>query len=684
LTLTALGCGSHAQGGAEPVPDAGPPPSFPAPPPPPAPPLPFQADPASVYVAKVKGVLLGLPPTADEVSAVTADPTLLAPLIDGWMKAPEYGAKMLRFFELAFQQTQVTAVDFADQSLPGTVVINRAIAPLMVQNAEESFARTMLELIAEGKPLTQSVTTTQFMMTTALKEMYAFFDAWQVDDNGVITDRFAQANPKLQIVAEAAQGPIPLDQTLDPTSPNYMHWYDPDVLTFNASIPECHVDPVVYPANGFDMHALLMGTLPLRTLADGTYCPLLSGSASAPQLQASDFTDWTMVNVRPPRPGEAATPFYDLRALRGAKELVLAVPRVGFYSTPAFFANWHTNTSNTMRVTMNQTFIVALGSMVDGTDLTTPTGAPGLDTTHVTDAACYGCHKTLDPSRSIMSATWSWNYHNQVDPTWTQVPGEFAFRGVVKPMASVADLGSALASHAFFAPAWVEKLCYYANSAPCDPGDTSFKTIAADFAASGYSWNTLVRELLASPLVTNAVETSTASTYGQVVAVARRDHLCAALDARLGFADVCGLTTLYSQGTAAGQTIPQIVSGLPSDGYGRGAAAPVLPNQPSLFYRAATENLCEGVATQVIDVPAGQQVSGAKQWSSADPDGAIADFVSLLMGLTAGDPRQPMATSILQQHYQAALGQPGIGPTEALQSTFVAACLSPSFVGMGM
>ena len=39
--------------------------------------------------------------------------------------------------------------------------------------------------------------------------------------------------------------------------------------------------------------------------------------------------------------------------------------------------------------------------------------------------------------------------------------------------------------------------------------------------------------------------------------------------------------------------IPQIAGGLPSDGYGRGATAPVLPNQPTLFYRAGLENICE-------------------------------------------------------------------------------------------
>jgi len=79
---------------------------------------PFQADPPAVYVAKVKNVLVGLPPTDDEVKAIEADPTQLKALIDGWMALPQYAEKMTRFFELAFQQTQVSIIDFADQTYP--------------------------------------------------------------------------------------------------------------------------------------------------------------------------------------------------------------------------------------------------------------------------------------------------------------------------------------------------------------------------------------------------------------------------------------------------------------------------------------------------------------------------------------------------------------------------------------
>ncbi len=639
------------------------------------PPMPFQADAPGVYVAKVKNVLVGLPPTADEVSAVEADASALSGLVDGWMKLPQYQAKMLRFFELAFQQTQVSVDDFSDQTYPQHLGLNAYTAPQLAQNAQQSFARTMIQLLAEGAPLNAGMTTQKLMMTTAMKELYAFLDTWEVDDSGAVTDHFRQANPDLEITVEASKGPIPLAESVDPTSPNFMHWYDPDVTIADSQVPGCLRDPIVFPADAMTIHYLLYGTLDNRTGGCGAY----GGSASAAQVQASDFSDWTMVTLRPPNAGEQTTTFYDLPSLRSATELVLNVPRVGFFSTPAFFANWQTNTSNQARVTTHQALIVATGSSIDGTDTTVPPGTPGLDALHAGLSACYTCHAILDPTRSIFAATYSWNYHSQLDPTWTGQPGVFAFRGVIQPVHSMADFGNALANHPLFASGWAQKLCYYVNSAPCAP--TDLQQFAATFTSSNFSWDTLVKAVVTSPVTTNAEPTATSAANGEVVAISRRDHLCAALDARLGYADVCGLQAT-SASVLAG-AIPTIVSGLPSDAYGRGAPVPVLPTQPTLFFRAATEDICGAIAAQVIDAGA-KAPAGVKQWSSGDSESAIADFVSIVMGLTPSDPRWPPAKFALEAHYAAALQQTGTTPTAALQSTFVVACLAPSAVSIGM
>ena len=78
------------------------------------------------------------------------------------------------------------------------------------------------------------------------------------------------------------------------------------------------------------------------------------------------------------------------------------------------------------------------------------------------------------------------------------------------------------------------------------------------------------------------------------------------------------------------------------------------------------------------------QTPGVKQWSSSQSTAAIGDFVSLMMGLTTSDPRTAPATTLLQQHYQSAVQESGVTPTEALQSTFITACMAPTFVSIGM
>ena len=669
------------------------------------------------YVAKVKNVLTGLPASDAEVLSVAraSDPeSQLRALIRGWMaeKDPNsadgmtyYAEKMLVFFELATQQTQIGIADFLYQSWPRALAVNPATTSLVVQNAIEGFARTLIaELVDEGRPATLAATTTSFMMTTALMEMEAWLDAWQVDDSGMVVDRFAKTHPGATLTV-GTQG-VSLGASVDATSPSFMHWTDPDLAPGGAYATAdpgtgCATDPIVYAATGDAVHYLLYGTIDTRSV-HGVPCPLFAGTRGAPQLGnpsnggVDDFRDWRMVTVRQPEPGESPTAFYDLPSLRRSSTLVLDLPRVGFFTTPAFFANWPTNPSNAMRVTMNQTLIVALGAMVDGADGTLPKVAaggapiPGLDSAHATPGtACYGCHQLLDPTRSILAATYSWSYHAQDLSAQKAQTGEFAFQGVIQFPKSVYDLGGILASHPLFATAWVQKLCHYANSRPCETSDPEFLRIVRDFQDDAFSWNDLVVDLLASPLTTNAKSTATGTHDGVIVSVSRREHLCATLGARLGVRDLCALLPTT---TPISPSIPKIASGFPSDGYGRGVVAPVLPNQPSLFFRAGTENLCEAIAPLVIDNDS--PPPGVRRWSSASSAAvtqAILDFVPIVMGLVRSDPRFDAAGALLRGHFEEALGavdsvtgEKDFTAHDALQSTFVVACETPSAVSLGM
>ena len=63
-----------------------------------------------------------------------------------------------------------------------------------------------------------------------------------------------------------------------------------------------------------------------------------------------------------------------LRAIPDGGSIALRTPRVGFFSSPAFFQTWLTNRDNDFRVTINQAMIVATGmTSVSYTHLTLPT-----------------------------------------------------------------------------------------------------------------------------------------------------------------------------------------------------------------------------------------------------------------------------------------------------------------------
>jgi hypothetical protein len=239
---------------------------------------------------------------------------------------------------------------------------------------------------------------------------------------------------------------------------------------------------------------------------------------------------------------------------------------------------------------------------------------------------------------------------------------------------SIDEFAAALAAHPLVAPGWVQKLCHHVNSTPCDEGDPEFMRLVKLFRASGHDWNKLVKALVTSPITTGFTDTRTVQT----VTVARRDHFCAALGARLGLSDPCGLDH-----DAAGEdsAIPRIASGLPSEAYGRGEVTPIVPTEPTLFYAAGLENICKEVADLVIDAPARP---GVRQWSSAQPEAAIAEFVSTVMALVRSDPRAGKAEQLLRGHFTEAAAQPGSSPTVALRSTFVTACLAPSAISVGL
>jgi hypothetical protein len=645
---------------------------------PPPPPGLYEPVSAGSSVGKVKNLLIGLPPTDAEVQAISVDPSALRGLVSQWIATPEYTAKLQVFFAGAFQQSQAVSADFADQL--GDSAQGRLDARLLA-NLRESFARTAIALVQENKPFTATLTTQRFMLTPRLMALYAFMDAMQVTDGGSTTDLFQKANPGFQFTLTAKQGAIPLQQTLDPASPNYMVWYAPQLAgaAYDALCPQ---DPIVYngntgqPSISVAMFLLLHGVLAgfdVPTTPSGThFCQPPALPAANVPLTVADTQQWQMVTVRQPAASEGITRVFDLASFRAGADLVLKTPRVGFFTTPSFFAEWNTNGSNQARVTLNQTLIVALGHAITGQNASPPPPSlAALDQAHASQSpACYACHQSLDPMRQFFRQQYSYSFHPQTNATQIALPGSFGFRGVAIQGRTIFDLADQLAAHPDFAAAWTQKLCTWANSAPCLETDPEFVRIERLFASSSFNWSTLTVELFSSPLVSYGGPTETAKQSGQAFSVARRDHLCAALSNRLAIPDACGLRV----GTAVPRAIQLIVAVLPSDQYSRGAEQAVLANDPNLFFRTGLENICASLAGQLVDA------GSATRWSSMNPDPAISDFIHGLMGIEKARDAMPLA--ILQDHFQAAKVA-GLSASDALKSTFVLACLSPSVAGIG-
>ncbi len=687
---------------------------------------PFDAQTALTAVRKVKGLLTGLAPSDDDVAKLTSSGAAgLQELIGTWTTDPTYQPyfrdKMVFFFRNAFQQTGFTPTeDFKPQLLEnggfdfgpfGTSAVGDDAFARLVHNLQDSFALTAWQLVAEGRPFNETLTTTRFMMTTGLKSLYLQIEMPN-DQPYAFFNRLGSTSQPLAWKIDYSGNPIPLEQTLDPSSPNYMVWSDEPPVNQSgfgpfrgggsSMFPTCRggttMDSngaVVTSAdmNGYaQLFQRLLGFTPRYPYAAQPTC---WEHPSKPVFTADDMSDWQWVTVRPLKDGEAYLQPYDLPTLRKTTELPLKLPRVGFYTTPAFLALWNTNNSNQHRVTANQTLLVALGYSLTSENAIIPLSTAGLDSAHAVDGSeCYGCHKSLDPLRQFWGNQLDFNDRNDfpsrgfmmtaANPRPATTGGVFAFGDINAAGASMLDLGGLLAQvssgstdHPLnqFAAAMAQKLCFYADSTACGQNDPELQRIVLAFQDSSYNFLTLVKELFSSPLVTGAAATDTFAQGTMPVSISRRDHFCAALSNRLGKPDMCALAaSLPSQAQTA---TAKIAGSVAADAFSRGSESPITPADPTLFYRAATEMLCENIAGQVVDAAADSV------WTSADPTAAIPDMVDKVMGYPPSDPKRAQAVQILQDHFTSAMSQTR-NASSALRSVFVLACESPTSVSFGL
>jgi hypothetical protein len=634
---------------------------------------------AESALRKIKNVLTGLAVTDAEL-ATGKQPGGLTQLLDAWTATPEFDEKMIFFFSNAFQQSSLSIADFQFQlrKRPGAFDLPYGIYgddafPMLFKNMKESFARTAVAFVAEGKPLTDLLTTKKFMMTSALKSLYLQIEA-PYDIHDISFGYNHGRRPKLE-------------DTLNPSSPDYLIFGYEAPTTVSGNIrykDECTGKNLVsyYPGNTHLFH-LLLGSVGRDSANNGDSH---TGNncwekPAKPYFTAQDLSDWQMVEIVD---GAPLMPWELIKIRSSGGTLKSRAPRVSFFSTPAFFAVWNTNDSNGHRVTANQALLAAIGVGYTSADssIPIPPDTAAVNGEHAVDSSeCYVCHKSLDPMRQF----WGKAYDFNNKPGGGGPAPSFGFANVTESGSTLVDFGNFLKqvtdervagdSLSRFGLEMTQKLCFFANSAKCEETDPEMRRVARTFQEANFDFKVLVKELFSSPLVTASEATETFAQNGVTVSITRRDQLCQALSNRLGVKDLCDISLPVPPNEPSAMSL--LAGALPADAFSRGVAAPVTAADPTLFYRAASELLCEAIAGRLVDAQQGSL------FSSSDPAAAIADMVTRVMGVPATDPKHEGAVDALSRHFAAA-EDGGESATSALRSTFSAACQSPPSLALGI
>lgn len=629
---------------------------------------PFVPLPAEAALARVKNFLTGLPPTDEEREAYLADPGALPGLIDGWMATPEYEERALDLFRQLFQQSADTTnlSEFLDINQNRVDAMDDRSNKRLVTSMEDSFAYTALDIVKSGRPFTEILTTRTYQLNVPLMTLLAYTDARPRDDiNKPMGSWLLQKYDGITLRVLSGGTPVPLAQTLNPASANFMRWSLPEPPTGNC------VDQLADPFTG---NAVLPNALQLMFAV----APSNVGCAMPANVFTAD--DWALrtITIREPMPGEDHTEFWDIETLRSTDELVLGTDRVGFFTTIGFSAKWVTNDSNEHRVNANQTLIVGLGRTFNPADAFQPADGASIDEDHANpDTPCYACHKDLDPMRDFLRQSYTYSGTERApDDDNEPVPATayFSIDGS-EPVEGngVYDLANAMAAHPRFATAWTEKLCTIVNAGSCDGLDPELARVAQVFTDSNHDFDVLVRELLSSPLVTFAERTATSDKFGIPVPIVVQDDFCRRLSGRFGVPDICNLRGELDAENGVKNTMRALADGIPPVSYGRSVVMPFVASDPDVFFLASVERMCQTVAETWLGN------GDTMLYAPGDREAVLDLLVYDVMGVPPSDARADELRGILSEHWDEAIAAQAEGTDEAknvtaLRSTFMLAC----------
>ena len=657
--------------------------------------------PVEGYVAKAKMLLTGVPVTNEDLIAVRKDPAAFRELLRQWLATDEGRAKLRGFFSVAFQQGDNTnnlgsitdtmngGYFRAGGGGPDHVV---GFGTLAAENFKESFARTAVYYLENNLSFADLMQTDTYMMTSAMALVLGHREMVSRGNDGRVNATPGHAYPPLKFVRNQ---PISVDESLNPASANfwkfsmdaYPGWW-PDCIAgdeFTTTITTTggNSDQLGVAVNSISGLGSYIRAADIVGCAAGETTPLQLGlveGGASPPIGLPSFYDWKMTKVI-----QADQNYMGIEALtvfRTGQPLVLRTPRFGFYTTPAFLALWQTNDANSFRVTANQSLIAGLGMAFAPNEniVLTPEEVKALDQKHVDPSSpCFGCHQSLDPMRQIFLSNFNVFNSIQTNNEERAKTAHFAFGGSNKALATLADVGRVIASNPNFAASWVQKLCFFANSRACPTDSQQFKDLATSFETGGFNFGNLIVDLFSSPLVTGvscvANDNGNAVGTGDIASISRRDHFCAALSNRTGIVNICSLAE-DAINKPFNYKFYNLVRSFSADSFSRGSQTPLTISEPGMIPRIMQENFCKEVAQSERIVGAGAV------FDSALGSAGVVTLVTRLMGLPSEDSRFSDAVLLLTEHFESAKALSN--DRNAMQSTFIVACMAPSLIGVGL
>ena len=603
----------------------------------------FEITPLRSSLQKVKTLLRGDSVTEAELGQVANAPdeqSAMRTLYRSWSTGDLFDSKMMAFLKVALQQQ---LQDFQTDQF-NRLRTGRAVTASIRRVIEDSFVRTALHIVNSNQSFANVTQTQTWMVTTANLVLLLYGDQSDQERQTVHTV-FSTPNGR----------PTGLRQQI-----NRKAWFlDRDELG------ECELS---------QQHLLnfLMGAILRRFCVNHDIGSNVFRFGFADMhLNEDDFNDWRLVTLDfQPNADDGRIPFYDIRRLRTADTVITRIPRVGFFSTNAFFENWLTNVDNQFRVVVNQALLVGLHTKFLQSDQTAPYNDGQIDGEHAEpNQPCYGCHKNIDPMRAYFSKSYNVNYQRPFGEgdnarILTGARPSFAYKSVRNRGGDLRRFGRLLGEHPQFASAWVQKLCLFANSTRCNERDPIFRTLVDQFRSNNYNLKELIVALFASPLVSGRSETLSNGSL-PLISISRRDHLCASLSLRTGRPDICSVNRIRN-----------IIGLIPNDDFARGADDFTQPTLPNPIYLTAADAVCKAVANTVVR-------NSDAIFPLGEPDRAISAMANTLMGLVAVPERAAEVSGILTDHYDQALAD-NATRQDALRSTFVSACLTPDVLGLGL